>query len=209
MSFNFRLASFAVVAGLFASSAHAGLVTLDFSEQAYGNCSYVGTSLVSQGVKFTKTGSTTGFFACNNPGLIANNTTTKAMIDANARSQFDMVLQNGGAFDLLSLQAGARFDDPASGIRLTGTKSGGGSITTDLLFVGNNWGTFALSGFTNLTSVSWLALGNRQQFLFDNVVLNNTPARLPEPASLALVGVGILGAAASLRGRRRASRVAA
>ncbi len=195
---------------LFAASAQASVVTLDFSEQATGNCAFVGTTMTSQGVQFTKNGSTTGFFACNNAGLIASNPTTKAMIDANARSSFDMVLQGGGSFDLLSLEAGARTDGSgaATGIHLVGTVTGGGTVTTDLLFTGTSWGSFQLTGFSNLTAVSWRANGTTtsSQFVFDNVVLNNAPsAQVPEPTSLALVlAAGLCGAAVLRQGRRKA-----
>jgi hypothetical protein len=193
---------------LFAVSAQAAVVTLDFSEQATGNCNFVGTTMTSQGVQFTKNGSTTGFYACNNAGLIASNPTTKAMVDANARSSFDMVLQAGGSFDLLSLEAGARTGTGATGIHHVGTLTGGGSVTTDLLFAGTSWGTFQLTGFSNLSAVSWRATGTdaQSQFLFDNVVLNNTPsANVPEPTSLALIlAAGLFGGAALRQGRRQA-----
>lgn len=209
MHLSIPLALVASAAALFtAPAAQAAVINLDFSEQSYGNCAYVGTSMTSQGVSFTKTGSTSGFYACNNPYLISGNGSTKAMIDANARSQFDMALAGGGAFDLLSFDAGARNDGwgAASGIRLTGLLAGGGTVTTDLVF-GSAWSTYTLTGFSNLLKVSWLALGSssQSQFVFDNVRLDNAPvAGVPEPASLALV----LGAGIAAVGARRRVRAA-
>jgi hypothetical protein len=199
----------ASLACLLATSAQAAVVTLDFAEQAPGNCNFVGTTLISQGVKFTKNGSTTGFFTCSSAGLIGSNPTTNAMIDANARSSFDMVLQSGGGFDLVSLQAGARTGTSATGIHLVGTLTGGGTVSTDLLFAGTSWSTFQLAGFSNLSAVSWRANGtdSNSQFLFDNVVLNDAPgAQIPEPTSLALVlAAGLFGGAALRQARRKAA----
>jgi len=179
--------------------AQAVVLTLDFEEQAEGACASIGTSFVSQGVQFDKTGNTSGFFACN-AGVISNST-SRAIVDANGQSQFDMTLASGDPFAFLSFDAGSRLETPplrATGIRLTGFINGGGTVATDVVFNGDDFENFNLTGFLNLTSVSWLALNSSSsvldpQFLFDNVVIDNMPSAIPIPAAIWLFGTGLLG----------------
>lgn len=61
-----------------------------------------------------------------------------------------------------------------------------------------DWDQFTLgAGFNNLTSVVFTAQGgavrglNNPEFLIDDIVVNAAVNRVPEPASLALVGTGL------------------
>jgi hypothetical protein len=199
---KFKFLNAALVGLILSSSclvnvADASLITLGFDEQPIGNCAFVGTSMTSQGVQFQKTGNTTGFYACDTYP-IANNV-SKAMIDANSRSQFDMGMF-GSSFDLLSFDAGSRItyaEGYSTGIQLTGNFFGGGTISTDILFNGLAWDNFNLTGFNNLTSVSWLALGanSQSQFAFDNIIINDAPSSVAEPTTLAIFALGMIGLA--------------
>lgn len=100
----------------------------------------------------------------------------------------------GGAFDLTSIDFGNVFDDDpyAQSMQIIGTYMAGGTvvsnITTDAL---SGLETF-LFNWTALSQVTWTETSGR--FLqLDNVVVNGGAPQLPEPAPLALLGLGLLG----------------
>jgi hypothetical protein len=76
--------------------------------------------------------------------------------------------------------------------------------STTLFLLENQITTFSLSGIgiTNVT-VQELTTNGRFDFAIDNVHfdISGTPSPVPEPSSIALLGTGVLGAAASLRRR--------
>ncbi len=60
--------------------------------------------------------------------------------------------------------------------------------------------SFNLTGWNNLTSVQFQSTGsNINHLAFDNIVVNESPQTnaVPEPTSIALLGLGALGFAAS------------
>ena len=165
--------------------------TIDFEEITSGNCRFIGTSFTSQGFLFTKgNASSSGYFSCN-AGVVGNNT-SPGMIDANHTSNPIMSLVGGGTFSVQSFDAGARFSNTATSLFVSGQKLGGGTVSTTLNFNGTVFETFNLTGFTNLTSISWLGQGapSVSEFIFDNIVVNEAAA-IPEPASFAFLALAL------------------
>lgn len=96
---------------------------------------------------------------------------------------------------------------------VTGTRSDLSTITQsftpDGLGDGNmgpivDFQTFALTGdWTNLTKVTWVHFGKTTNgFALDNIVVNEAPAAVPEPSTLALLTLGVVGLAGTRLGRR-------
>ena len=114
------------------------------------------------------------------------------------------------AFDYAELYWASQY--PAS-IRVTGSVFGGGTLsqtlTMDGIMDGPNGALVdfqhgTLSGFTNLTSASFQALSGfgspAPNFSLDNIVVTDErPSSVPEPATLGLMGFGLVAIASLLR----------
>lgn len=109
----------------------------------------------------------------------------------------------GGTFSLLSIDlAEANTVGPATSVDVTGNLFGGGTIMLNFVLDGLRDGDGGIAdfetlvlgaGWTNLVSVELKGQGapGDNYFAFDNIVVDN--AQVPEPTSLALLGMGVTG----------------
>jgi hypothetical protein len=104
----------------------------------------------------------------------------------------------GGTFSLngISLAEASTIYGPGAIVTFIGNIHGGGTVSESFT-VGNAlaFTAYTFTGFSNLDSVTWLQTAPYSQF--DNIVLDANA--VPEPASLALIGLGIAGLVASRR----------
>ncbi len=185
--------------------AEAQFVTLDFEDISIpGDTDAILSTYQSGGFTLTVTDTATGFpagFQAHGPNSIffAGSQALAAFAPPiNSTSMITLTQDNGEPFSLLSIDLARNFAfDPAPTVTFVGTKAGEGSVTatfTVTTLTGNAaFQTFAFTGFTDLTSVTWvqpqLAAGLHQ---FDDIRLELTGAVVPEPASIAMLGTSVI-----------------
>lgn len=157
------------------------------------------------GYRFTLTDVAGGFLiVTNQAGLVESNTTK--LFAAN-HSLLTITRVDGGLFDLLSLDIGGSWEDPALWYRWADSvtlASSAGSAAATLL---GQPATFQniTPGFLGVSSVVFRPAGSRGEFDFefniDNINLQSND--VPEPSTLAIVLSAALAAVALRRRSRR------
>jgi hypothetical protein len=185
--------------------------TLNFSDLTSGSCHELGATVNSGGFHFSGAGD--GLFLCNS-GVVQSNqsNSTPAMVDANGLGVISLSQVGGASFSLQSFFAGSRTDGygQATGIDIVGTQAGGGTISDVISFSGFQWNQYILpTSFTGLSSVTFTTTGpgRNNEFVFNDIVVNAAPAGVPEPAAMALLGVGLLGTGVMVRRRGQSATV--
>ena len=205
MNASISSAVYRLVAGLAMSSALVGVAHADVVDFQAPVQSCYATHCVAQGYNFdfiaggwAVTNDNNSFFNYNASGGIAG-----AKFAGNGAPPIVITMSQvgGGAFSLGSFDAAtgeANFTG-GSTINLVGTFIGGGTISQNVV-VTHSWASYALAGFTNLSSLSFSNADAVAGISIDN--LNSAVAAVPEPETYALMGLGL--AALALVRRRRA-----
>ena len=122
-------------------------------------------------------------------------------------SGFTLTKGDGGNFSLSSFDYGNGYvagNQRPTSILVTGI-SGGNTLTSTISITDAGIYSYSFSSdWANLTSVSFAANGSGNRSIFDNIVVD-APSQnnVPEPASLALFGLGLAGLSFASRRKRK------
>jgi hypothetical protein len=180
-------------------SAAAGII--DFDANANGTY-FVGTVYAGG---YVAEGSAIGTnYAVDGDGASNGTIHLDSWINGGVNSIWTLTKQGGGSFSLQSFDFGNGYmtwgDGDASSVTVQGITSGGAIVSQSFSIAQKEFQTLTLSpAFIDLVSVSFDAYGVDNRSAYDNIVVDAPAAQVPEPESLALLGLGLLGVAAARR----------
>jgi hypothetical protein len=181
---------FLLAALLAANGFSANATVIDFNGVT-GNSGFYGSTYQEEGFQLAAT-----LLYTIRPNDQNRYTGTTSFYNGNANGITIVTKVGGGAFSFDSIDLDG-FNNQAAAVTFIGTLLN--NSTTSLTFTTNaTYGlqTFAFtSAFDNVKSVSWTQASPFHSF--DNIVVNATA--VPEPTTVALLGLGLLGFAASRR----------
>jgi hypothetical protein len=211
----------AALAFLCGGAAQASILTFD----DIPGTENIQTTLDYQGFSFTS--GHMHFYGCGHIGYddIAFNGTTKLGYEGDRGRPITMARQDGGTFSLLSLDVAEFFannmypDKPnAEVLNISGTLLDGSLVSYDFFLDGINDGPFGTLAdfqhlalpnlFTNVTSLLFTGLrlsGASGGISIDNLEIADSVS-VPEPGTLGLMGISLLGVAAARRRRKQAAQ---
>jgi hypothetical protein len=171
------------------SAESTGLTTIDFTNLASGSYTYYGSQFSTQGVTFTAPQNNALFVF--NSGFYGSSGPTQSGNYLNNNSNGAITVDFNRGVTAFSLDVADLFSAGSTGSIVL---SDGESFTFSA-----SQSQYTFLGFTSATAITGYTINSNYFTVLDNVSYGT--AAVPEPASLALVGLGLLGCAALRRKR--------
>jgi hypothetical protein len=174
------------------SAASSALTTIDFSAFATSSYNYYGTQLSTQGVTFSNPAGSLFVFNSSFYGSSGNGPTQGGnYLNNNSDRPITVTFSQGvTAFSLNVADLFSRAQTSGSIVLSNGESFAFGATSSQYTFL----------GFTSTTAITGYTIDSGYYTVLDDVSFGKAVA-VPEPASLALVGLGLLGCAALRRKR--------
>jgi hypothetical protein len=197
----FTTVLFALVVVTSASSATADTITFTSLEQAGTSLIHISDPYFESGYRIQNGGEL--YFAQQSHFSYAGSAGLHERI---SNGLITLSRQDGAPFRLFSIDLSTLIPGGTSPpVVFVGVLSGGGTVTQTFTPTVFGFHTFVFnSSFTNLLNVTWHQ-GTDEAFAhqFDNIVVGSS---VPEPATMLLLGSGLVGLGAQLRRRKNARR---
>lgn len=174
-----------------------------------GNCyAESGFLFTAVGVPCTGTASANTFVAANaNSPLFGGGTSPSLLLNSADATRINVARTDGAFFNLTGISL-APFDGAATTVVFTGVRAGGNvTHTVQLMGMQSGFQVFTFADFIGVSSVEIAASNQFGEPLvkFDDVATTSaTVGVVPEPASIVLMGTGLVGLTIVLRRRARA-----
>ena len=181
----------------FSSVARADTITFSTLEQAGTNLIHIPDPYFESGYKIQNGGEL--YFAQQGNTQYAGSAGLHERI---SNGLITLSRADGNTFTLTSIDLSVLHPQGVSpSVVFVGTLAGGGTVTQTFLPTVFGFRTFTFnSSFANLLNVSWhQGTDDFNAHQFDNIVVSSAP----EPATMALLGTGLLGIATGVHKRRR------
>lgn len=200
-----KFSAFAVALVLSLAGTLAQATVLDFEElPSEGNFLVPVPAYSAQGFTLTSNGSQAPAFGLVPTGMSGLFLGSTGLLLGNPGAAITLSRDDNAAFNLDSMQLAPppelSEESPDLKLLFIGKLLDGGKIFKHFTVTKDfHLQTLDFTGFDNLVSVSWKEISvTGSMYHFDNIVLG-TPAAIPEPAPLLLLGLGLAGLAFSRR----------